>query len=317
MNDNEITMNKANGILNIEVKVPTVIAGQLSMINLLIRNPFSVPVTIESIQAPTSSLLMNTDNHKVNYKNMPARSQTRAGKLLAMIDSFRIKEISVGPLKAHFPDQAGRTINVKMKPQSKLIFNSHLFQNDTLNITNAVEAEVNITIPEENGQDIKKAKMADERIIQGHQEYIASFEIKTSEWLMAKPKSLDLYALIRYRVEEESRSQVIPVNINIQPPVKSIVLGCTFGGLLGFLAKQLNSGVLLTGEISMWGMIVSFIGIIVMSTISAIIMSRSEVSKGFITLEDFYGAFVVGVLIGYFGTQYFDKILKVASKTGT
>jgi hypothetical protein len=57
MTESEEVKIPTTGLLGIEVKAPPVIAGQLTTISFVMRNPFPSPVTIESIEAPTSSLL--------------------------------------------------------------------------------------------------------------------------------------------------------------------------------------------------------------------------------------------------------------------
>jgi F0F1-type ATP synthase assembly protein I len=46
-----------------------------------------------------------------------------------------------------------------------------------------------------------------------------------------------------------------------------------------------------------------------MSLIAGIALSRKTAAQAFITVEDFFGGFVVGALIGYSGSQYFEKAL--------
>ena len=51
-------------------------------------------------------------------------------------------------------------------------------------------------------------------------------------------------------------------------------------------------------------------GSAIMSVIATIALSRKTGAQGFITVEDFFGGFVVGVLVAYQGTSYFEDILK-------
>jgi hypothetical protein len=54
-------------------------------------------------------------------------------------------------------------------------------------------------------------------------------------------------------------------------------------------------------------MAVSIGASVVMSLIAAIVLSRKTGTQGFITVEDFFGGFVIGAPIGYGGSQYFEK----------
>ncbi len=222
----------------------------------------------------------------------------------------------IGPLVAEFPQKAGRAIHVNMEPNSKFIVKTPFGPNDAVHINNAEGVEVIFDVPSENGRAEATAHR-EERTIAPQQEDLASFELQTAHWLIVKPKTLELYALIRYRVGSEPRSQIVPVTLSIQPPVRSIVLGTVSGGMLGWLARQLNSSSALD-TLSVTSGIISILGIIVMAIILAIVLSRQESSKGFVTLEDFYGAFVVGAILGYMGTGYFDTVLKsVGGSSGT
>lgn len=299
---------EAKGLLSVEVKAPPIVAGTPATVSLIIRNPFSEQVVIESIQAPSSTPLLPSQTAE------DEESPTGADKKLGFFDSvfsavagFQVKEISVGPLTAEFPAPRGRHFHINMKPQSKLTVRTPFESNDSVHINNAEGAEVVFDTPDARA-DVDGSK---ERVIPPHQEDLASFELKTARWLLVKPKVLDLYALIRFRVGNEPRSQVVPVTVSVQPPVKSIVLGTVSGGILGWLARQLNKGILLP-EFSAAASIVGVLGIIVMAMILAIVLSRQESSKGFVTLEDFYGAFVVGAILGYTGTQYFEASIKAA-----
>ena len=243
------------------------------------------------------------------------RSDSKAGKLLSMLDNLKIKEVSFGPLTAHFPEQTSRSINIRTKPNCTLDLKGPLAPSDNVDIRAEEGTRINIDLADAQAAAGAEAR-GDFRIVAPHQEDIASFELQTAHWLMVKPTTLELYALIKYSVSNDARSQVIPVTLAIQPPVTSIVSGSTFGGVPGFMARQINSGAF-TGSFAWPELLIGILGVIVMCTIAAIVLSRRETAKGFITLEDFYGAFVVGALIGYLRTEYFGEILGGAAKPGT
>jgi hypothetical protein len=301
--------SEAKGLLSVEVKAPPIVAGTPATVSLIIRNPFSEQVVIESIQAPSSAPLLpsQTGEDKQSPDGTDKKPRLIDSILSALWGSNNIRVISFGPLTAEFPAPRGRNFHINMEPKSKLTVKTPFGPNDSVHINNAEGAEVVFdTLDARAEPDVSK-----ERLIPPHQEDLASFELKTAHWLLVKPKVLDLYALIRFRVGSERRSQVVPVTVSVQPPVKSIVLGTVSGGILGWLARQLNKGIL-SAEFSVAASIVSVLAIIVMAMILAIVLSRQESSKGFVTLEDFYGAFVAGAILGYTGTQYFEATIKAA-----
>lgn len=300
---------EAKGLLSVEVKAPPIVAGTPATVSLIIRNPFDEAVIIESIQAPSSAPLL-PESAGAAAKEPSDSKKSLSQRLLSAVMGIRIQEIKVGPLTAGFPSESAREFRINLEPQSKLTVKSPFGPNDRVLINSAEGAEVVIDIPQEQSST-GSANSAKERMIPSQQEDLASFELKTAHWLLVKPKVLELYALIRFRVGTEPRSQVVPVTLSVQPPVKSIVLGTLSGGILGWLARQLNKGLVPEGA-SLAASIISILGIIVMATIISIVLSRQESSKGFVTLEDFYGAFVVGAILGYTGTQYFETALKTA-----
>jgi hypothetical protein len=301
--------SEVRGLLSVEVKAPPIVAGTSATVSLIIRNPFSEQVVIESIQAPSSAPLLPSQT--ATGEKPPHKNHKKPGFLDSFVSAFSefaVKEISVGPLTAEFPAPRGRHFHINMEPQSKLTVKTPFGPNDNVHINHAEGAEV-VFDTSDASVDTNSVK---ERVIPPHQEDLASFELKTAHWLFVKPKVLDLYALIIFRVGDKPHSQVVPVTLSVQPPVKSIVLGAVSGGILGWLARQLNMGIL-SSNFSVAASIVSVLGIIVMATILAIVLSRQESSKGFVTLEDFYGAFVVGAILGYTGTQYFEASIKAAA----
>ena len=55
------------------------------------------------------------------------------------------------------------------------------------------------------------------------------------------------------------------------------------------------------------------IAAIVMSIIAAIMLSRKTGAQSFVTVEDFFGAFAIGALIGYGGAEYFQRAVLPAT----
>jgi hypothetical protein len=183
---------------------------------------------------------------------------------------------------------------------------SPLGPQDKLNISSDEASEIIFDIPPESAHD------GGATTISANQEDIATFELPTKHWLFVTPKTLDLYAVIRYRVGSEQRSQVVPFSVAVRPPLTAIVIGSVAGGCLGYAARQLTSA---SPSFAAFPSAIAVSGVVVMAFILAIVLSRQESAKGFVTLEDFYGAFVVGVLLGYTGTAYFDQVLKGLNTT--
>jgi hypothetical protein len=79
----------SRGLLSVEVKAPTIIAGTSSTVSIIIQNPFPEVVVIESIQAPTSAPLIP------ERKSAASAAQKREERVIAPqqqdLASFEIK----------------------------------------------------------------------------------------------------------------------------------------------------------------------------------------------------------------------------------
>lgn len=301
------------GVLSVEIKALPIIAGTRATVTLVLRNPFPEEVIIESIEAPSSEPLLprapRSRFPEADTAQTPSKSLTSVIRnLLSNVSAIGgLSEVRLGPLVASFPGAQGRRFNVDLAAKSKLILKSPFGPQDTINIKSADGAHIVFDVPE-----AAQSSQQEARVIPAHQDDIASFELRTAHWLFVTPKVLDLYAVIRYRVGGAHRSQVVPFSVTVRPPLTAIMCGSVAGGILGYFARQLTSA---SPTFEYVPTAVSILGIIVMATISSIVLSRQDNAKGFVTLEDFYGAFVVGVLLGYTGTSYFETVLKSVGPT--
>ncbi|MFC5431370.1 hypothetical protein ACFPTO_21575 [Paraburkholderia denitrificans] len=295
--------NQSNGLLTIEVKAPPIIAGTRSTVSLIIRNPFDSPVIVELVEAPTSAPLLPSALPSVSREKPERSDSSFLDRLKDAFRGFEIRQLKMGLLTAEFPGQTGRTFAISLEQDARLEVKSPFGPTDRVSISAEKGAIVVIDNPDSHPRDNNPESK--ERQIPAHQEDLARFELKTSRWLLVKPKQLELHALVKFRVGDDARSQVVPINLALQPPVRSIVFGAVSGGILGWIVRQLNNGHLPFD----FPALVSILGTSIMCWILAIVLSRQESSKGFVTLEDFYGAFVAGTIVGYTGTNYFESVL--------
>lgn len=295
------------GVLSVQVSALPIVAGTSATITLIIRNPFSEEIRVESIEAPSSEpllprvrrLVTNAEGHRPSFLQ----------SLTSTIGSLAVESVSVGPLVAKFPGSGGRQINFLLEPSSTLTVNTPFGPQDRVDILAREGSHVVFDPPKKTTDD---EQATDKKVIPAYQEEIASFELRTAHWLFVTPKVLDLHAVIRYQLGNARRSQVVPISLSIRPPLKSIMCGSIAGGILGFLARQLTTNRL---PVELLPTALSVAGLIVMAIILSIVLSRQDSAKGFVTLEDFYGAFVIGVVLGYTGTSYFEGFLDTVGKT--
>jgi hypothetical protein len=86
--------------------------------------------------------------------------------------------------------------------------------------------------------------------------------------------------------------------------IHSVILGGLAGGVIGNLARTFTETDTLNVDTRFF---VKLIGSCLLSLMAVISLSRKSGSQSFITVEEFFGSFVLGSLIGYQGTAFFEK----------
>jgi len=299
------------GRLDVSIKESSYEAGKISTVAILLRNPFDKPVEILEIQGPRSSHLQEIQSIK-SEKGVPKDLSITKGtseKKKSWISSwfdFLIRdiaftEIKFGGVTAVFP-KSEKSIRILAQPKSEIEIDYDLSNYDYIKIQAEESAKIKILPKDKSNTPIEKKSI----IIQPHCESVAYFQISTSGWLFFTPSRQTLNTQLRYRIDDKERTQVVSSEFEIKPPLFSMVIGSIFGAILGTLAKVLNSAEVLNWQ----ALSVSMGSSVVMALIATIALSRKTGSQGFITVEDFFGGFIVGVLIGYGGSEYFEKAIK-------
>ena len=233
-----------------EVKASPVIAGTEATNTLVIRNPFPDQVVIETIEAPSSAPLLPR-TRRATAENLVQEGDKESfwRRLISSLRAFEVKEVSLGPLVAHFPQPRGRAFNIEVEQDSYVTFKTPLGPQDSLNMTVQRSANVNFDTPPQQST-MRSDGGVEGMQIPSHQEDIASFELRTAHWLLVTPKVLQLYAVIGYRLGNELRRQAVPLSLCIYPAVMAIVVGGICGGILGYAAPQtnLNKSIIRRGE---------------------------------------------------------------------
>lgn len=293
----------------LDVSVPEAVyeAGRVSTVTILLRNPFNQPVEIIEIHGPRSShvsaVIQETRglSRSDNIISKPARSKTNWFKsFLSSLSKILITEVSFGGVSLEFPESRS-VLNISAKPNSETNIDTDLSNYEEVNISVDEGAKVRF-LPQPEKPNLEEKKVI---IIEPHCEAVAYFEISTIGWLFFTPTRRSLNTLIKYRINDKEKSQVVTSEFDVRPPLLSVVIGSFIGSILGNLAKILNQS-----QTFEWQpIIVSLGGAIVMSLIATIALSRKTGTQGFITVEDFFGGFVVGALIGYGGSVYFEQAI--------
>ena len=308
MNDTDNTA--IYGRLDVTIPEATYEAGKVSTVRILLRNPFDEPVEILEVQGPRSSHLQEIAtkhpappapdvNDGTNDKEVPLGK--KIGKsLIKSLSSISFTEVSLGGIQLEFP-----------RPDKS--FNITADENSTIEIEKEIDSFSSVNVRAKEGANVKfsLAKTAKESVakeiltIEPHCEAVAYFSVSTTGWLFFTPTKQTLSTQIKYRIRDKERTQVVSSGFEIKPPLKSMVVGSIFGAGLGTLSRAFNMA-----QLPAWQPLLVSVGAsTVMSLIATIALSRKTGSQGFITVEDFFGGFVVGALIGYGGSEYFEKAI--------
>lgn len=312
----ETAATELSGKLEVTIPEETHTAGSPSVVRVVVRNPFPVDVEILEILAPQSSLVRRV----VRGSGKPPQKQSESGgsgfvddahvsttkKVVyiaeKVISGLLVSSVSVGGLgvSASFFDKP-RRFALTAKPGSDTRIERDLSDFDEVAISASENAKLIIASPR---PDDAPDELETHRI-RPHCDKVAYFSIMSNGWLFFTPQRINLSTEIRYKIGGEERTQVVTSYFDTKPPLASMITGSLVGGSLGSIARILQNG----SAFEIQSAIVSVGASVIMSLIAAIALSRKSGTQGFITVEDFFGAFVIGSLIGYGGSEYFDRAI--------
>lgn len=99
--------------------------------------------------------------------------------------------------------------------------------------------------------------------------------------------------------------------VDILTSLSSLIVGAVTGGLLGgILVRFLTAQTIY--DILIWRNLFEIIGTGILSLLAVIALSRKTGAQTLVTIQDFWGGFFVGFLVGYSGKTFFEKIIGVS-----
>jgi len=307
------TPAELSGKLEVTIPEETHTAGTPSVVRVVIHNPFPFDVEILEILAPQSSLVRRV----VSRSAKPPQKQPESNGLDSVeyepsnrvkkftegfLSGFLVSSVSVGGLgvSASFPDKR-RRFSLLVESGSDTRIERDLSDFDEVSISAAEDAK--LVIASSTLDDTPDEPETHK--VRPHCDKVAYFSIVSNGWLFFTPQRINLSTEIRYKMAGQERTQVVSSYFDIKPPLASMIVGSLLGGSLGSIARILQAG----AAFEFQSAIVSVGACVIMSLIAAIALSRKSGTQGFITVEDFFGAFVIGSLIGYGGSEYFDRAI--------
>jgi hypothetical protein len=308
------------GRLDLSVDDETYEAGSGSIVVITLRNPFDLPIEVLELKQPRSSNLRAPSKAiEARPDGVPAANRFLKFLLggIPLFGSAISASIGFGGMRAQFSSGSDKKLELNVAKDSTVDIGSALSDFDTVVVNAADGSKIKVT-PPPSGEDAV-------RVIQPHCETNALLTIGTRGWLFFKPTRLRLKSEIRYRIDGEPTeyTQVMPLNFDVRPPLRSVLIGAISGAVLGGAARFVKDmpgaghdvfGMGLRDWITQG---IQLGGSVIMAVIATIALSRKTGAQGFITVEDFFGGFVIGVLIAYEGTSYFEELLNHATPPKT
>ena len=158
--------------------------------------------------------------------------------------------------------------------------------------------------------------------------YTATFSVKNS--IIFTPSQYRLQFNVNYSFHPEKLGDLelksnydevftntVSHEISIRPSLFSVILGAAIGGLVGSIARllQITHSNKTPPElpVSLVGLLIS----VMLSSISVIFIARKSESQSFISVEDFWGALLIGFFVGYTGASFFEQVTGATNPTFT
>ena len=326
MNEPNDARKESYGKLDVSIPEQDFEAGSRGVASIIIKNPFDRPIILLDVVAPQSTELKDkTDFRQETKKQGNGKpdhetddSETPKGfwsdpfkpirQFLATDIKFASFDLGMASISLQVPRER-KVVSIKAEEGAKI----HLPQKFVLFDDLDILAEHSSSITINDDASTHKTPLPEDRdrhqVLFPNSEVVRYLNIQSRGWLLFKPTKLSAYVQVSYRFTDDEektiRSQVIATAFGIRPPLWSNIWGGIVGALLGTLARELQDDVGLDlGQLSL-----TVATSIVMSIIATIALSRKTDSQGFITVEDFYGGFVLGALIGYAGSRYFEQAI--------
>jgi hypothetical protein len=143
-------------------------------------------------------------------------------------------------------------------------------------------------------------------------------------WITFIPTTLAMKIQLRYGLDNRCHLKTIKAEVNIQVRLEAIAIGALLGGLAGSMIRQLgdNGRVLLiynatfdainstpSDKVEIFnGMMIIFISVI-FSIAAVIAFARKAAAQKIISIEDFYGGFLIGFLVGLQGPEFAKQLI--------
>jgi hypothetical protein len=299
------------GRLDVQQVVEHYTAGKISVVPIVIRNPFDRPITILDVVVPNSTFVraeLRPDRTPGKATNapptQPKSSEFGSAFLNAVANigaSFRFAGLELYRIT---PETDRRTLNINAEAGATVVYD----------VADQDLGEINIVAEKDSTVQVNPvARKAAEKphivLIPPHCEIVETFAFRAGHSMWSQPTTLVTNIQIDYELDGERKTQVVPIAADVRPPQFAIITGSIIGAAAGSIARGMD-------PTEKKGLL-SLVTAVFMAIIASIALSRKSGSQGVITVEDFYGGFLIGALVGYGGSEAFEGMLpKQAAVSG-
>jgi hypothetical protein len=283
--------------LDVNIRDNDYVAGKSNITAIVIRNTYPNHVRIISVTARHSSLnaLTNDAVYRGSFDKEPQRKSRNTFKFRVPFfgSAFEWRHDS-----SHEPSSP-EPLYITAEDGAKLVLNSDVPVDREVYVTAKPGSEV--VMAERREQQRTQSRSVD---VSPSSEIVSEYTWSTTSSLLFIPSRIGIDIEIQYSIQQEIRSQVVSSVFDIKPPIQSVVFGGIAGGFVGTLARTFTESDAPNIDTRFF---IKLIGSCLLSIMAVVSLSRKSGSQSFITVEDFFGAFVLGSLIGYQGTSFFEK----------
>lgn len=307
------------GALKIETSTstPTTSAGSEFSIYVIIRNPFSVPVTIYSTETHipielTDEIWRKSNKQKILLERhgLINNEKTEAKKFLLRLnfwfkDLFQNLQTDSGPRVAVAVSPEVQESISRVKPDIRVdgglsverdFIGGDRWELDFASMPAEKVRQILFDINEYiNGRSPVVLNAGDS--------VVKHFILKTTRWLTFAPIAHTFQIQVRYEIEDEVHVDTVPFTLNIRAAIGSSLIGAIIGSMLGsFVSPKYTPS---DPEI----IFRTFLTSVIFAVIVVVAFARKSNVQQIVSVEDFWGGIFIGFLVGYSGETFINTII--------
>jgi hypothetical protein len=144
-----------------------------------------------------------------------------------------------------------------------------------------------------------------------------SFKALVSKWLFVSGGELVFPARIKYRYKQAIHFAPFEVRFTLRPPIVANGIGAVLGALLGSGARALkDDGSTILQQTGLEFAAATLLACILAAVAVVYSSRRTGDSQPILTVEDFWGGLIVGFMVGYLGSNFFQQVVPIAKGGG-